>query len=486
MAAQPTTFGTIRGHLTQAAGSAEAAKAALHRLSTDKSISAADQQPIASAIGEAGEQIDKATKILDDAQADAIANASETITADFLKSSYEEAGHLERYYGTTRITASALLLTIAATIGVALLGAIHTIDAAENKQVIEYLRFGSIAIPIGIFAIMFYVNLYFEYWSNIANRVARYIEQLQILRMQAPESFVEIVGANGGHRAAAIRSVNRAQKTLWLQMISISVLAATLLAILSLIAWDVLRFYDVKGAIGSAKPFAEVWISFPFLLAGLLGFFIIGAIFLRVAKTDTVKPEQGGKEERWRKFIAACFPSRLPEIKNLGKPNWAATNLNDPVKLWAKNHVEKTNAGCAGRLSVLEANFAFVFFAAALYVAVAIGANAAPSVNPNKDAKKIEDALQDIATRLGPPTNEGSGTVSLSAAIAGIAGQLNGLSAAEGDNKVQLNAIAVQLKALNGRIEAVEKRLPSQSRQPQPSSRPRTGTPRQQQSPPGT
>lgn len=463
MTAPTPTFQTILGHLrqvtnavTNAKSGLVAAKSELDRLSSTN----LDKELIDNAIEQARTHIESAETPLSSATTSltgtteaAIAAASEAITADFLKSSYEEAGQLERYYGTTRITASVLLLTIAATIGVALLGAIHTIDATENAELVKRLRFGSIAIPIGIFAIMFYVNLYFEYWSNIANRVARYIEQLQILRIRDSKSFVNLVSTPGGHRAAAIRSVNRAQKSLGLQMITISVMAAILL-LLPLIALDATGYLVVKWIPGSDEPFTKTctfWV--------LAAIFLIAVLLLCVHTRQNV-PEPGGTERISRRFTKKHFPSRLPEITLLEEPDWTLENLNTPVHLSAKNHVTKTDSGCVGRINVIEANFVFVFLAAALYVAVAIAANAAPLVNPNKDAKNIETVLKDIATKLGPSPKDGSSPTSLSEAVAGIAGKLTEINTVERDNGGQLKAIADELKTLTGKIEAVEKRLP--------------------------
>lgn len=273
MAENPETFESIRGKLELAIESAETALSALI------SIPDATKQLVAGQIGTAKTQVITAIGKLDETQALAIANASEAITADFLKSSYEEASQLERYYGTTRIAASTLLLTIASGIGVALLSAIHTVGPKIDTKTIEWLRLGSFAIPIGIFFIMFYVNIYFEYWGNVANRVARYVEQLQILRMQSQKDFVEIWNGEGGRVAAAVRSVNRAQGARPITMI-----ACSFAAVMILVGWVALI---TDQQLFTGIVWVKDWRDYVFWVA----FFVIGAlvVFALVSAVKTLK-----------------------------------------------------------------------------------------------------------------------------------------------------------------------------------------------------
>lgn len=339
MAEPPVTSGTVHSLLTNVASGVTAVKDAL----SETSLSDKEKTPLVNAFNKADQKINEALLSIADAQVSAIAEASETITTDFLKSSYEEAGQLERYYGTTRIAASTFLLTIASGIGVALLSTIHTLEPERYAKTIEWLRLGSFAIPIGIFFIMFYVNLYFEYWGNVANRVARYVEQLQILRMQSQEDFIEIWNREDGRLAAAVRSVNRAQSAR-----PISMIAYSLAAVAILVEW-IARAADEQLFTG-----AKASRDYVFWVASL-AIVVLGGIAVRLA---------------WKILWSKNLWSK--------KPNISIAN----IKSYADRHRTKFAAGNVGRINVFEANFVFVFLAAALYIAAAIGVNKIPLTPP--------------------------------------------------------------------------------------------------------
>lgn len=323
----------------------------------------------------------------------AFTTPSDPDTAEFLKSAYEEAGHMERYYGTTRITASVLLLTIAATIGAGLLGAVH--GPAQPGIIVDtnmqgLMKQGSILIPLGIFFIMFYVNLYFEYWGNIATRVCRYIEQLQILRLNEPYEFLAFK-ASDGLRVAAIRNVNRSQDSHWAQMIGFAGAATFLLYLLS--------DYLMDGFIRSSAVWVGQSIWHLNIIIVLLLLLLLIAVFWRAIRPKIV---QG----RWP-FLIQLNTSILSSTHRLfSRPKELPTLASLPeLKNEAKKFKTSAKRGFAGRTRILEANFVFVFLAAALYIGVASHTNAprgpsTPRETTHSQGIEVENSFQPIFAHL--------------------------------------------------------------------------------------